>query len=295
MAAMKPMPSRNENTAPKFDGNPAVLSSFFDELEFLFDGRGYTPKQKKEWAVRYAVGEDQELFRTVKADPWNDFKSKIFEYYPGSAERKYSKYDLKAIVERQTSSPIQNATDFAAYKRSFMIVATYLQDQGRLTEREISAYFEEGLDSTIRTKILEQLRFKNPTHCRDDQYSTEELSKAAHFVLSNDHGPVKRGSPQERTIKTENFDMTNSNFLKENFNMSVLASEMVKLLNLQSAPIGNQGTPSTANYRVRTNCCNFCSEPGHFMKSRSGKMDGCLILIDYFRRGLSGDTHCVRP
>ena len=74
-------------------------------------------------------------------------------------------------------------------------------------------------------------------------------------------------------------------------NLSALVSELVKQLNLklaasQAAPQGRHEAASSSGQRVRSFCCVFCSDPAHFLKSRSGALDGCPSCIDYIQKGL---------
>jgi hypothetical protein len=45
--------------------------------------------------------------------------------------------------------------------------------------------------------------------------------------------------------------------------------------------------PTTVIPQVRNRrCCNFCSDPRHSLKGKTGKYDGCKIAMDYIRQGL---------
>ena len=185
------MPTCNHHSAPKFDGKPASLSPFLDEVEQLAQGCGLTPKQHIEWAVHYSPNDERELWQlqsAVGTDDWEKFKKELFELYPGSTgERKYSIANLQTLIEKQATADIADAEEFGVYRRSFLTVATYLKNKARLTDREISIYFLKGLEQSFRDKVQGQLKAENPTHHSDDPYTLTEISMAALFVLSCDH------------------------------------------------------------------------------------------------------------
>jgi hypothetical protein len=120
----KAMPGRNHPAAPKFDGKPASLSIFLDEIEQLAKTCGLTPKQTIEWTVRYAPSKENELWDAqdaVGTGNWIQFKSELYDLYPGSTgDRKYSVMNLTALVEKQAANSIQDAEEFGSYRRSFL-------------------------------------------------------------------------------------------------------------------------------------------------------------------------------
>jgi hypothetical protein len=131
VATVIKMPSRSHHAAPKFDGKPASLSPFLDEVEQLAEVCGITSKQQIEWAIRYAPSDERELWEMQEAvgtNDWDKFKKELCELYPGSTgERKYSIANLQALIEKQAAARIGDAEDFGTYRRSFLTVATYLK------------------------------------------------------------------------------------------------------------------------------------------------------------------------
>ncbi|KAF8817594.1 hypothetical protein BYT27DRAFT_7063144, partial [Phlegmacium glaucopus] len=180
-------PGWNHHAAPKFDGRPASLSIFLDEVEQLAAACGINEKQTIEWTIRYAPSEERELWQmqdAVATSKWIDFKKDLFDLYPGSTgERKYSVASLKTLVEDQALRSIWNAEELGAYQRSFLMIAAFLKNKSRLTDREISGYFMQGMDPSFRAEVQSQLRAENPRHHTDDPYTLAEIFSAALFVL----------------------------------------------------------------------------------------------------------------
>jgi hypothetical protein len=109
------MPGRNHPSAPKFDGKPASLWIFLDEIELQAEICGITKKQMIEWTIRYAPSAERELWEiqeSVGTGNWETFKAELYDLYPGSTgERKYSVANLTSLVEKQARNSIQERTE----------------------------------------------------------------------------------------------------------------------------------------------------------------------------------------
>jgi hypothetical protein len=283
------MPTRNHHSAPKFDSKPASLSPFLDEVEQLAESCGLSGKQRIEWAVRYAPNDERELWQmqeAVGSDDWVQFKKELFELYPGSSgERKYSIANLQTLIEKQALATIEDADEFGIYRRSFLTVATYLKKKTRLTDREISIYFLQGLEPSFRDKVQGQLKAENPTHHSDDPYTLADISTAALFVLSCNHTGFPHKESPSAPVKKETFDFSKG---YDNLNINAIAEEIAKRisgLERQQAP-GGQTLP-----RLRSHYCIFCSDPEHYLSS-------CQHAAEYMQKGLcqkSTDGQIVLP
>jgi gag-polyprotein putative aspartyl protease len=283
------MPSRSHHSAPKFDSKPASLSPFLDEVEQLAESCGLSNKQTIEWAVRYAPNDEKELWQMQEAvgtDDWEQFKKEIFELYPGSTgERKYSIANLQTLIEKQALVNIEDSDDFGTYRRTFLTVATYLKKKARLTDREISIYFLQGLALAFREKVQAQLKAENPKHHSDDPYSLSEISTAALFVLSCDHAGAPRGEASPNPVKKETFDLSKG---YGSLNISAIAEEVAKRINTLER---HQVTGGPSLPRLRSHHCIFCSDPEHYLSS-------CPCCAEYIQKGLcqkNSDGQIVLP
>jgi hypothetical protein len=297
------MPGRSHHSAPKFDGTPALLNNFFDEVEQLADTCKLDERQKIEWAIRYAPVDDVELWKQVpnaKGDDWIKFKSNIYALYPGSTgDRKYSIANLELLVDKSAAVPMESSKQYGEYYRAFSKIANFLKEKGRLTDREISGRFLQGFNYIFRNKVRVQLRAENPTHHTDDPYLLEQISSAAQFILSCNHDDVISDTVSNQvpasTIKREQFDVSDIGkyFASNNVNLqTVLAQEVAKYMKTlqlthQSASPSNAPTQEIYNatmqhaYRDRPKSyeCIFCSDPNHYLNS-------CGIAFDFVQRGL---------
>ena len=211
---------------------------------------------------------------SVGTDNWSEFKKELFELYPGSTgERKYSIANLQSLIEKQASVRIKNADDFGTYRRSFLTVATFLKNKTRLTDREISIYFLQGLELAFRNKVQAQLKAENPKHHSDDPYSLSEISTTALFVLSCEHTDYSMKEEPQPPVKKETYDLS-PNY--DSLNLASLAEEVAKRINSleKQQPAGGSNPP-----RIRTNQCLFCSDTTHYL-------GGCPKVAEYIQKGL---------
>lgn len=112
----------------------------------------------------------------------------------------------------------------------------FLKSKSRLTDREISLYFLQGLDPAFCQKVQAQLKAKNPRHHMDDPYMLAEITAAALFILLCNHAEIAHNEPSA-PIKKEIFDLSQG---FSNMNISAIAAKIAKQFNLQLITGGNQ-------------------------------------------------------
>ncbi|KAF8802125.1 hypothetical protein BYT27DRAFT_7226508 [Phlegmacium glaucopus] len=193
------MPGRNNHAAPKFDRKPASLSIFLDEIEQLAGTCKLSKKQTMEWTIRYAPNEERELWEmqdSIATAKWIEFK------------RNYLIYTQDLPGSKNTRN-IRNAEELGAYRRSFLTIATFLKNKSWLTDREISGYFMQRMESSFRAEVQSQLRAEDPRHHSNDPYMLAEISSAALFILTYDVWQ-RSGLPlrADKTIVMESANLT---------------------------------------------------------------------------------------
>jgi hypothetical protein len=67
------MPGRNHHSAPTFDGKPASLSPFLDEIEQLAETCDLSLKQPIEWVIHYAPSDKRELWQMQESVGMEDW------------------------------------------------------------------------------------------------------------------------------------------------------------------------------------------------------------------------------
>ena len=99
----------------------------------------------------------------------------MYKLYPGSTgEQKYAIADLKTLVEKQAVDPMETSEEFGIYHHSFLPIASFLRNKSRLSKREISLYFLQGLGHTLKSKVQGQLRIEKLKNLADDPYTLEK-------------------------------------------------------------------------------------------------------------------------
>ena len=183
------MPTRNDPSAPQFNGQAAYLAAYLDHVEQLAQACSLTQHQTIRSAIRYTPSETYELWSSLdnaQGDDWSAFKTELFSYYPESTgDHRYTLSSLELLVETQAHSPITTLDEFGEYLRSFFVVSHYMQQRNRLSNRETSSYFLSGLHTSLRNLVRQQLRLENPRHHPDDPFTMNQIRDAALFVLSS--------------------------------------------------------------------------------------------------------------
>jgi len=182
------LPSRNDPSAPHFNGNPCSLIAYLDEVESLAHQVSLSPRETIKVAIRYTHSDTYELWNSLdnaRSDNWPAFKAELVTFYPEiTQQRRYSILHLETLVEQQRSSAITHQEAFGDYYRRFRTVSNYLYDKGTISNREISAYFISGLHPRFRSLVRHQLCLENPRHHPDDPYNLDQIYDASVFILS---------------------------------------------------------------------------------------------------------------
>ena len=116
---------------------------------------------------------------------------------------------LRALVNEQKSIPIEDAEDYGAYHRSFLIISNFLASKSRLSNREISHYFLQGLEQSFRYKVEAQLKAEYPKRHPEDSYTLQEIKSAALFYLSC-FPEIQQKAPPISSISNKNEDLHQS-------------------------------------------------------------------------------------
>lgn len=228
------MPNRSHHAAPRFDGKSASLSLFLDDIEYLAKACRLSQKDTIKWTIRYSPSIDRELWEmqeSVETGDWEQFKEELYDLYPGSkGENKYSAANLQSLIDKQNSITIRDAEDYGTYHRSFLKISSYLRNKSRLSEREISIYFLQGLEPSFRCKVQAQMKAESPKRHPDDPYSIAEISASALFVLSCNHTEFSCQEVPSISIKKESLDLSQ---VKTDLIINAIAAAITKKPNTE--------------------------------------------------------------
>lgn len=200
MATIRPLPARNERSAPEWDSKyEAQLPMFFEEFESVAQAAGIDTNdaEMKKGVLRYADYESLQFWRTLPTfkdatKTWGDFKAEVLSEYPGAKKvAAVTTEDLNKVVSEFAQSRISNSQELGTYHRKFSIIAHSLQKHGILSLIQISSWYAQAFSESFRMRLEVQLCIENPTKTRGEAYSLIEIHKAVEFLLSDTTLPMK--------------------------------------------------------------------------------------------------------
>ncbi|KAJ3915495.1 hypothetical protein F5877DRAFT_48497, partial [Lentinula edodes] len=127
-----PLPKRDERSAPKFDPkNEALLPNFFEEFERTAKAAGIDEdvKRTKRTVLGYLDAKTMRFWQSLDTfeddtKTWEDFKTKILDYYPGATgTAEVTTEELVRVVKTFQKKSISTTQDLAEYHREFAVVA----------------------------------------------------------------------------------------------------------------------------------------------------------------------------
>ncbi|KAG1853669.1 hypothetical protein F4604DRAFT_1933092 [Suillus subluteus] len=181
------MPTRGMEMAPTFDGMPACLVPFFEELDLLADDAGLDDPQCIKAALRYTPTNEADTWKITpeaKGQDWAKFMKAIKAMYPGcEGDCHYTRTDLENLRTEQAQQPMHSQEDLRPYYHNFLKISQHLINNNRLVDLECGRFFLEGIHSTTSAVIKRHLEIKLANHHPDDPYSMQEVYNAAVFLL----------------------------------------------------------------------------------------------------------------
>ncbi|KAJ3813591.1 hypothetical protein F5876DRAFT_73775 [Lentinula aff. lateritia] len=156
-----PLPKRDEHSVPKFDPkNEVLLPNFFEEFECTAKAAGIDKdaEKMKRTVLGYLDAKTMRFWQSLDifdddAKTWEDFKTKILDYYPGTTgTSEVTTKELVWVVETFQKKAISTTQELAEY-REFAVVAKALRTQGTLSEILIAQCYVRPFPESIRTRI----------------------------------------------------------------------------------------------------------------------------------------------
>ena len=201
--------------------------------------------------------------------------------YPGAdKDRKYSFNDLQNLAEENAIIPVKSQHQFGEYYRDFLRIANFLKVRSRLSDRETSEWFLQGLHLQFHREVREQLRLSQPKHHPDDAWTLDEIYEAAKLVVPRQASVITNSEtgtpkPTSSTVKRETFDTSKIPASLNNNDIAGMLATMTSLM--QQMSNSNGDTQNKLPYKSRN--CAFCSGPD----CRS--LRDCKTLIEYLEKG----------
>jgi hypothetical protein len=181
------MPLRGTDTVPKFDGTPACLIPFFEDVEQLAYYAALEHKQCIKCAIQYAPIDEAEVWvlePEAKGKDLDKFIAVIKAMYPGcEGNRRYTCTDLENLCAEQARIPMCSKEELGQYYHKFNKISKHLINMKKLADLEQGCFFFEGIHSTTSASIKRRLEIKLADHHPDNPYSMSEVYDATVFLL----------------------------------------------------------------------------------------------------------------
>ncbi|KAE9397192.1 hypothetical protein BT96DRAFT_941130 [Gymnopus androsaceus JB14] len=276
MAAIQPLPARNEQSAPKWDSKfEEQLPTFFEEFETVAAAAGIANSDvdMKKGILCYADPESMRFWRTLPmfkdvAKTWTEFKKEVLSHYPGAEEvAEATMEDLKKVVSEFAKSGISN--------RAWYPIRV-----------QVASFYVQAFPDSIRIRLDTHLQVSFPKKTKGQVYSLTKLRKAIDFLLSDasttviggnfsvgDHSVAPISSitvvviPKAKPTESKLDQLTQT--------VSSLAQLMV-----QMASKGD-GNSSRGNHPPKPNRLNRC----FWDDCDSPKFDDCVDLCEWVTQG----------
>ncbi|KAH8800112.1 hypothetical protein DL96DRAFT_1423509, partial [Flagelloscypha sp. PMI_526] len=185
--------------APKFI--PSQISSlkrYFDDLEKHFtaaenDGSAQNDEQKKNWAVYYLDSDTRLLWErlpkyTAQTGTYNDFKTEVLSYYPGSdpnALGTYTAADLNALVlQYQAQGGVTTKEALGHLRRQLFFLTTILTANDQITKSDTTRAFMSVFHPVLQDMIRSWIERKEANYLPGGPVELSKLFDAAEWALS---------------------------------------------------------------------------------------------------------------
>ncbi|KAG6875508.1 hypothetical protein C0992_003552 [Termitomyces sp. T32_za158] len=308
-AATLRMPTRGHFSAPKWDETkPRELTQYFRELEYLLRDCNITdPMQMKEYTSRYVLYDTAETWTGItefnmqipgnqegaapRAATYEEWKAAVICLYPGAEESTcYTVNDLHQLAQDIFEDGIYTIGTLSTYYRDFQRIAQWLLQNGKLYHNKECRLFQQGIPTSLWTKIACRLEIAKPDHHLLEPYDVEDVLEAGKWALKVSNG-TPGILPLPTTLIASLLTLTApSNYVKqEDLNKAIstaLSSAMTRLELLMNNSItanrqrNNQGSNNNGNNPPNNNLCHFCGELGHGMSRGQ-----CPTVENYLRQG----------
>ncbi|KAG2055075.1 hypothetical protein BDR06DRAFT_1007279 [Suillus hirtellus] len=157
MSSVFRMPLRGAESAPKFDGTPARLVPYFEEIEILARYTSLDAIQTIKAVLRYAPTSELEiwvLLPSATRQDWDKFIKEVKAMYPGcESDRHFSCADLENLCSKNARIPMCSQEELGQYYREFFKISQHPITNKRLADLERDRLFLEGIHATANTAI----------------------------------------------------------------------------------------------------------------------------------------------
>ncbi|KAG2062921.1 hypothetical protein BDR04DRAFT_935504, partial [Suillus decipiens] len=175
------------DATPKFDGMPACLIPFLEDVDAIADHAMLTDEQWIKAALRYVPikeVETWEMLDEAALPNWKKFIAAVKLLYPGcEGSHCFTCTDLENLCAEQVHVLMTSQEKLGQYYCKFFKISRHLIVKKKLADLECNCLFLDRFHVTSKTAIMWWLEIKLTDHHPDDSYDIKEVYNAAVFLL----------------------------------------------------------------------------------------------------------------
>ncbi|KAG6893976.1 hypothetical protein C0992_007983 [Termitomyces sp. T32_za158] len=140
------------------------------------------------------------------AAPWaatyKEWKAAVIRLYPGAKEStRYTVNDLHQLAQDTFEDGIYTISTLATYYQDFQRVAWWLLQNRKLYCNEEQCLFQQGILTSLWTKIARQLKIAKPDHHPLEPYDVKDVLEAGKWALKGTNTSITvRTAPASRLV-----------------------------------------------------------------------------------------------
>ncbi|KNZ78651.1 hypothetical protein J132_11094 [Termitomyces sp. J132] len=200
---------------------------------------------------------------------YQEWKVAVLRLYPGAdASACYNLGDLEQQLVNQTfTSGLVTLERVSDYYRDFQCIARWLLANGKLYYNEECCLFQQGIPTSLWSKIIRRLKITFPNHHPEDPYDVDQVFKGAKWVLKGTDTSMTKTSNGTSGIHLSspivNLPTTPLAAPKQETLELATTTAIVSALEHLEALLTNGNAQPHQQFTNST--CHFCGETGHTM------------------------------
>ncbi|KAG5734182.1 hypothetical protein E4T56_gene1357 [Termitomyces sp. T112] len=215
------------------------------------------------------------------APKWDEWKAAVLRLYPGAdASARYNLGDLERLVNQSFNSGLATLGRFSDYYQDFQRIARWLLANGKLYRNEERHLFQQGIPTSLWSKVVRRLEITLPDHHPEDPYDVDQVFEGAKWVLKGTDTSTTKTSNGTTSIHSPiaNPPTVPSLAPKQEALELATTTAIVSALERLEALLTSGNVQPCQQFANST--CHFCGEMGHTMVRGT-----CIKLEQMIRQG----------
>src|SRR5882672_7255324 len=186
------MPIPGTKLAPeKFRGDFHKVKEFIQHYERLCIQNNVTlDKEKCETLLRYCSKREKQTIKNIPSfstQIWSKLRSDMLKLYDADLDTKrYKVKDVRSFSKKQKARKIKDLAAWKRYCRKFLRIAGSLLNGAKISQKEYSTYFWQGIPKALKVRIENRILTRDPVRDLSEPFSIGEIDTAAEAILQRD-------------------------------------------------------------------------------------------------------------